>query len=225
MRPLPDYIHRDIFDIPFIEADDIDISGLNNSQWLINMKNANASDKHADRKIVHSFCYDDVLYRAFNNPVNFLHRVAKYNAVASFDFSMHEGMGFRHILAATYNNRWIGAFLQANGKRVIPTVGWVNEQYDYICFAGLRNGGVFIISSLGVDNEECAPVFLRGYYKMRTLFPDSKIICLGNRINGMDNDILFVPYKESFGNWEQYPGYWQMSLLNTDGTLYFGGAV
>ena len=57
MRPLPDYIHRDIFDIPFIEADDIDISGLNNSQWLINMKNANASDKHADRKIVHSFCY------------------------------------------------------------------------------------------------------------------------------------------------------------------------
>ena len=32
MRPLPDYIHRDIFDIPFIEADDIDISGLNNSQ-------------------------------------------------------------------------------------------------------------------------------------------------------------------------------------------------
>ena len=60
---------------------------------------------------------------------------------------------------------------------------------------------------------------------MRTLFPDSKILCLGNRINGMDNDILFVPYKESFGNWEQYPGYWQMSLLNTDGTLYFGGAV
>ena len=88
-----------------------------------------------------------------------------------------------------------------------------------------EDGGVFIISSLGVDNEECAPVFLRGYYKMRTLFPDSKIICLGNRINGMDNDILFVPYKESFGNWEQYPGYWQMSLLNTDGTLYFGGAV
>ena len=28
-----------------------------------------------------------------------------------------------------------------------------------------------------------------------------------------------------FGNWEQYPGYWQMSFLNTDGTLYFGGAV
>ena len=60
MRPLPAYIHRDILAITFIEADDIDISGLNNSQWLINMKNANAADKHDTRKIEHTFCYDDV---------------------------------------------------------------------------------------------------------------------------------------------------------------------
>ena len=48
---------------------------------------------------------------------------------------MHDGMDFRHILAAIYDNRWIGAFLQTNGKRVIATVGWVGKQYDDICFA------------------------------------------------------------------------------------------
>lgn len=223
MRPLPDYVQRDVFDIPYIENDTIDLSGLNNSQWLINMKNASPSDKYADKKIVHSFCYDDVLNRAYNNPVAFLHRVAKYKAVASFDFSMHEGMDFRHILAATYDNRWIGAFLQANGIHVISTVGWVDEQYDYICFAGLKNKSTFIISTLGVNNNECENDFLRGYVKMRELFPDSKIICVGNRITGMDNDILFIQYKESFGNWEKHPGFWQMSLLNPDGTLYSGG--
>ena len=69
MRPLPDYVQRDVFDIPYIENDTIDLSGLNNSQWLINMKNASPSDKYADKKIVHSFCYDDVLNRAYNNPV------------------------------------------------------------------------------------------------------------------------------------------------------------
>lgn len=223
MRPLPKYVDRDIFDIPYIEVDDINITGLNNTQWLINMKNARTDDINAGKKIVHSFCYDDVLLRAYNNPIKYLHRIGKYYAIATFDFSMHEGMDFRHILAATYDNRWIGAFLQANGKRVIPTVGWTTKQYDNICFAGLRNGSTFMIATLGVNNKECKMAFLRGYFELRSRFPDSKIICVGNMLNEMDRDVLFVSYKESFGNWEKYPGFWQMRLINPDGTTYYGG--
>lgn len=223
MRPLPNYVERDIYDIPFIEPEYIDISGLNNDRWLINMKNAKTTDINASKKIVHSFCFDDVLIRAYNNPFNFLHRVAKYNAIASFDFSIHEGMDFRQVLAATYDNRWSGAFLQAHGKRVIATVGWVSKKYDNICFAGLRNGGVFMIATLGVNNTECEPAFLRGYFEMRNRFPDSKIICVGDMINGMDSDVIFVAYKDSFGNWEQYPGFKQINLFNADGTIYAGG--
>lgn len=225
IRPLPKYVARDIYDIPFIEAQDIDTSGLNNQKWLINMKNAQSKDINAGKKIVHSFCFDDVLYRAYNNPINYLHRVAKYYAVASFDFSMHDEMDFRQILGATYDNRWIGAFLQANGKKVIPTVGWVTKRFDDICFAGLRNGSTFLIASLGVNNNECQSAFLRGYYEMRSRFPDSRIICVGDMISGMDKDVLFVPYKDSFGNWEQYPGFWQMRLISPDGSSYCGGEV
>jgi hypothetical protein len=58
---------------------------------------------------------------------------------------------------------------------------------------------------------------------MRRRFPDSKIICVGDKISGMDNDVHFVPYSESFGNWDQYPGFWQMRLINADGTTYYGG--
>lgn len=223
MRPLPDFVVRDIYGIPFIEVQEIDLSGLNNDKWLINMKNTKSTDTNAYRKIVHSFCYDDTLFRAYNNPIGFLHRVAPYYAVSSFDFSMHKGMDFKQILSATYDNRWIGAFMQSNGKRVIPTVGWVGAEYDDICFAGLRNGGVFMIATLGANNEECEVDFLRGYHEMRSRFPDAKIICVGDKICGMDSDVLFVSYKESFGNWESYPGFWQLRLVNSDGTAYCGG--
>lgn len=223
MRPLPKYVARDVFSIPFVERQDIDFSGLNNEKWLINMKNANTNDINAGKKIVHSFCYDSILYRAFNDPIRFLHRTAKYLAIASFDFSMHEGMDFRQILGATYDNRWIGTFLQVYGKKVIPTVGWVNAQYDDICFAGIRNGSLLMISTLGVNNKICASAFLRGYREMRKRFPDSPILCVGTKITGMDNDVLFISYKESFGNWEKHPRSWQMRLLNADSSIYLGG--
>ena len=51
MRPLPNYIKRDIYGIPYIEKQNIDIRGLNNTKWLINLKNVRTSDRNADRKI------------------------------------------------------------------------------------------------------------------------------------------------------------------------------
>lgn len=216
MRPLPDYVKRDIFDIPVIEPVSIDISSMNNGLWLINMKNMSSKDKHADRKIVHSFCYDNTLRSAYNNPVSYLARAAQYYAVSSYDFSMDEQMKFIQIVGATYSNRWSGAFMQANGKLVVPTVGWVKpDSYD-ICFAGLRDGGVFIISTLGVNNNNCSPDFLDGYKEMRVRFPNTKIICVGDRVEGMDDDICYVKYTESFGSGNRRYDTWQPKLFNWD---------
>lgn len=216
MRPLPEYVERDLFGIPVIEPVPIDISAINNGLWLINMKNISTKDKHPDRKIVHSFCYDDKLRSAYNNPVKYLARVAPYYAVSSFDFSMDERMDFKQILEATYNNRWIGAFMQANGKLVVPTVGWVKPDTYDICFAGLRDGGVFIISTLGNNNSICCSDFLNGYKEMRYRFPHTMVICVGDRIAGMDNDICYVKYEESFGSWDRHRDWWQPNLFNWD---------
>ena len=222
MRPLPQSVERDVFGIPYVDADDINIDGINYSHWLINMNNARADDKNADKKIVHSFCYDKHLLRAYNNPINYLHRVSRYYAVATFDFSMHKGMDFRHILAAIYDNRWIGAFMQTHGKKVIPTVGWVHPDENNICFAGLRNGGTFMISTLGVNNSISRSEFITGYNLLRERFPDSQLICLGNKIDGMDSDVCFVSYADSFGNWDKYPGYCQRLFISGNGTVTEG---
>lgn len=216
MRPLPKYVERDIYSIPVIEAIPIDISEMNNGLWLINMKNLSPKDKLSDRKIVHSFCYDDTLRRAYSDPVKYLARAAPYFAVSSFDFSMDEKMDFKQILEATYDNRWTGAFMQANGKLVIPTVGWVKSDTYDICFAGLRDGGVFIISTLGVNNHICNSVFFDGYQEMRIRFPNTKIICVGDRLEGMDDDICYIKYEDSFGSWNRHQDFWQPKFINWD---------
>lgn len=219
IRPLPDFVNRDIYDVPVIESEPIDISSLNNGLWLINMKNVSAKDKRPERKIVHSFCYDDILRRAYKDPVKYLRKVAKYYAVSSFDFSMDTKMDFKQILSAVYDNRWSGAYMQSNGKLVLPTVGWLtNDSYD-ICFAGLRDGGVFLISTLGANNPESSTVFINGYREMRERFPTTQIVCLGDPIRGMDGDVCFIRYEESFGNWDRRQDHWQPKLFNWDGTI------
>lgn len=218
VRPLPFYVKKDIYDIPFIEIDHIDIHNINNGKWLINMKNLSKKDKRANNKIVHSFCYDDVLERAYNNPYSYLKKVSDYYAVSTFDFSMDLKMDFPLILNAIYKNRWIGAFLQSYGKKVIPIVGWIKNYYD-ICFAGLRDGGVFIISTLGCNNFLSEIDFLNGYKYLRCKYNNTRIVCVGDKIKGMDDDVCYVKYEDSFGYYNENNPYWQRKFINWDGTI------
>ena len=214
MRPLPDSVERGKYGIPFIEKEEIDIDRIQNGIELINIHNLSKKDKHPERKIVHSFHYDKDLRREYDNPYNFLEKVAKYYAVASFDFSMHKGMSMAQIIESTFANRWMGAFLQTNGFKTIACVGWVTiDTYD-ICFEGLRDGAVFIISTLGVNNDLCLKDFIDGYRELRRRFPNSIIICVGDRVNGMDDDVCYISYRQSFGNRDKYQDYWQPRLFN-----------
>lgn len=216
MRPLPNFVERDVFDIPVINATPIDISEMNNGMWLINMKNVSSKDKNAGKKIVHSFCFDETLRREYNRPINYLSKVSSYFAVSSFDFSMDIKMDLKQIIEATYDNRWSGAFMQTHGKLVIPTVGWVRADTYDICFSGLRDGGIFIISTLGVNNNTCYDDFINGYIEMRNRFPTTTIISVGDRVDGMDDDVCYVSYEESFGSWDSRQDWWQPKLVNWD---------
>ena len=219
IRPLPSYVERDFMDIPVIRPEKFDISDINNGKWLINLKNTKPSDRLAKSKIVHSFCYDDVLRRWYNNPLGYAKKVAPYYAVSSFDFTMDEKMDLAQIFIATYRNRWTGAFLQSHGINVIPTVGWVTPKTYEICFSGLRDGGVFIISTLGVNNIVCRENFLLGYKELRNRFPNTTLICVGDQLSDMDNDVCYVKYEDSFGNWDRYRNYYQLLLVNWDNSI------
>lgn len=219
MRPLPNYVERDAYGVPVIQPQRMDLSAMNNGLWLINMKNMSSKDKLASSKIVHSFCYDNVLDRAYNNPLQYLARAAPYLAVSSFDFSMHPGMDFPQILYATYKNRWSGVFAQTHGKIAFPTVGWVGPDLYDITFSGLRDGGIFLISTLGTNNPLSRGSFLEGYHEMRRRFPNTTIICVGDRIEGMDHDVCFIKYEDSFGSRDLRQDWWQPRFINWDMTI------
>lgn len=217
MRPMPENWPTDKYGIPFIKKKEIDISNLNNGKWLINIENTSSNDINASKKIVHSFKFDDVLERYYKQPYKFLERTCKYYAVCTFDFSMHKEMKEAQIIEATFKNRWIGVWFQNNGiNNVIVTVGWVDEKTYDICFSGIEDGTVLMISTIGVCNDESIELFLNGYKEMRKRFPNSKIICVGNKIPGMDDDICYIKYKETFGNKDKYNEYWQPNIFNWD---------
>lgn len=216
MRPLPDNVRRGKYGIPFIEKQEIDISRLTNGLELISINNVSKKDKHPERKIVHSFHYDKILLREYNDPIRFLEKTAKYYALSTFDCSMHFGMSEAQIINAVFMNRWIGAFAQAHGRKVIICVSWVRSDTYDICFEGITDGCVLIISTLGVNNEECYDDFINGYNEMRKRFPHSKVICVGQRLSGMHDDVCYIDYVQSFGNKDKYYDYWQPRLFNWD---------
>lgn len=219
MRPIPDNWPLDVEGIPFVKKSDIDISNLDNGKWLISISNTYSNDKNAHRKIVHCFKENSELNRFYNKPYMFLSNIARYYAVSTFDFGMHPGMKRAQIIEATFKNRWSGVWAQMNGKKnVAITVGWVYEDTYDICFAGIYDGSLLLISTLGVCNDDSKEIFLGGYYELRERFPHSPIICLGNRLPGMHDDVCFIPYRNSFGNWDRYHDYWQPALFNWDGS-------
>ena len=217
MRPLPKNWPIDIEGIPFVKKSAINISDINNGKWLISISNINKSSKNLNRKISHCFRYDNELNRFYNNPFLFLERATKCYAASTFDISMHEEMQRAQIVAATFENRWSGVWLQTNGyERVVVTVGWVKPDTYDICFAGIEDGTTLMISTLGVCNDESKQDFLAGFGEMRKRFPHSQIICLGSKLDGMDENICYVSYDQAFGSLDKKHSYWQQKLFNWD---------
>lgn len=218
VRPEPENWKKDVFDIPFIEREELPISLVGSELFLINPNNVSKNDVDKKRKIVHSFLSDDSLEREYRNPIRFIERISGYYGATSPDFSMHPGMSRWSIIQAVGKSRWFGRFLQSKGIRVYPTVGWVDESSYDICFSGLRDGSIFFISTLGVNNEECRPLFFKGLRELRKRFPDSRQICVGQRLESMPEDICVVPYDETFGGRNELSWRNQVRLFHWDGT-------
>ncbi len=219
MRPEPIDWGKDVFDIPFIESEGLPISLMGSNLFLINPTNVSKNDGDKERKIVHSFLFDDLLDKEYQNPMKFIEKISGYYGATSLDFSMHPGMNKWSIIQAVGKSRWFGRYLQSYGIKVYPTVGWVDKDTYDICFAGLRDGSTFFISTLGVNNEECRPLLLKGLQELRKRFPNSRQICVGQRMAGIPNDVCVIPYEDTFGGKKQLSQRNQIRLFNWDGTI------
>lgn len=99
---------------------------------------------------IHFFLDDYRFETTFSSPERSLKRVEAVGASLTPDFSIWRDMPRAAQIWNTYRSRWCGAYWQANGIDVIPTVSWSTpDTYDF-CFDGLPVGGTIAISSVGV---------------------------------------------------------------------------
>lgn len=98
-------------------------------------------------------------------------------------------------LANVAKNRWCGAYWQAHGLTVIPTISWAGASSFDFCFDGVEQNAVVAIGMIGCKKSRVG--FLRGYHAMLERLNPSKVICFGEPFPEMDGNIVPVDYRAS----------------------------
>lgn len=200
LRPLYSDHDYDNNGFPVIKKDDFDYGEWNDT-YLCNFKNIK-SHGQKNKSIVIMFNYDNVINGLWNDPFRYLPKLLGFKAVCTPDYSVYPGMNINDVRYNVYKNRWIGCMLQEKGYKVIPTIQWALEDTYDICFSGVEEGSVVIISTLGcINNKE---IFLKGFNEMKKRIKPSLIIVFGKMIEGMVGTFLQYEYKDSFMRKQDY---------------------
>lgn len=199
LRQDPFFLRNDFamigkYGMPRIKKYDIDISGLQ----LIGADKIHVTDESDNIfKTVHFFIEDHKLDRYYNQPRNYLMRLAQYPHVITPDYSLYTDMPMALQIYNTFKNRWCGAYWQENGLSVIPSVSWSTEASYEFCFDGLEYGTVVAISTVGgLTNKD---QFLRGYFEMKKRIDPKQTLCFGKAFTEMEDDVIVVSYLKTTG--------------------------
>ena len=127
---------------------------------------------------VHFYLDDYQFERVWNAPDVYMEKLAQYGVVASPDFSPIIGFPMATQIFNHYRKHWCGAYWQANGLTVIPTItGSVTEQPFYL--DGEPEDSVILTSAMWTDMEGGKKLFLDSWDDMIQRLKPRKIIVYG----------------------------------------------
>jgi len=134
-----------------------------------------------DRHGVHFFVDDYQFERVWKQPDVYTPMLAKFRAVCTPDFSPYADFPKAIQLYNHYRKHWCGAYWQAKGLTVIPTITWSSPDTLEWCFDGEPVGGVVAMSSVGmVTAQEYRSWLLTGYEAMLERLEPVKIVWKGH---------------------------------------------
>lgn len=183
------------YDIPEIQGmyDVDDISDF--IGWNYALK-----EKHPEDKAVHFFVDDYQFNRLWTNPDAYLEKLKRFQYVFTPDFSPYADFPKAVQVFNHFRKHWIGAYLQENGVRVIPTVTWsYPPSYDF-CFDGEPKNSTVAISSVGcMKSKRNKQMLIDGYNEMVKRLEPSCIIFYGNVPDECKGNIIRVkPFQDKF---------------------------
>lgn len=169
---------KDFYEMPIIKNDNFI------PQKLVGFNYATTQRAKADYNTGVHFYLDDFLFqRIWNKPDLYVSILKKYGCVLSPDFSLYTDMKTPQQIYNTFRSRLIGAYLQSQGIKVIPTISWSGvDSFDY-CFLGIPKGSTVSISTIGINrNKYRYLLWSNGVTEMIKRINPQAILIYGNKI-------------------------------------------
>ena len=172
------------YDIPqIIGVDDVQVK-----EWI--PFNYVLTCKEPQEKGVHFFLDDYQFERVWNNIDKYTEVLHRFKAVMSPDFSMFTVNPKALQIYQHFRKHFIGAYWQANGLAVIPTINWSDEKSFEWCFDGEPTNSVVAISTVGSMNSKANKEgFYKGYEEMKKQLQPKKILCYGTVPEEIKNEV------------------------------------
>lgn len=112
------------------------------------------SCKDPDQCGVHFFLHDYQFKRLWDMPERYKGMMSRFSCVCTPDYSLYVDMPKAMQIYNHYKKQWMGAYWQAWGLHVIPTVSWSDEESLEWCFDGIPERAVVAVSSVGCMKDE-----------------------------------------------------------------------
>ena len=144
---------------------------------------------------VHFFVDDYQFSRLWSNPDAYLDMLSRFRCLCTPDFSTYTDFPKAIQIYNHYRKHWLGAYWQAKGLLVIPTVSWSDEESFEWCFDGEPEGGVVAVSSVGTQMIDTTKrLFHEGFHEMIARLKPSAILFYGIVPEGCEvNGIVRLP--------------------------------
>ena len=163
--------------------------------------------KDAEETGVHFFIDDYQFERVWQVPDTYAQMLARFGCVCSPDFSPYADFPKAIQLYNHYKKHWCGAYWQAHGLTVIPTITWSSPDTLEWAFDGEPVGGVVSLSSFGMfGTDEAKAWMLDGYREMLRRIEPVQVLWKGRVPDELAGDaksglIVRIPsFTDKFGN-------------------------
>ncbi len=180
------------WEIPLIRKEELSSPSIN----LIACSDTRPNDnEHNRNKGVHFFVDDYRFEDIYYYPERSLKRYSQYAFLLTPNFSIYADMPLWRQMENVAKNRWIGAYWQFKGLKVIPSVSWSTPRSYEFCFDGIEKYGTVAVGMIGCKHERSA--FMHGYNEMLDQLEPENIIVFGRPFPEMKGNILTVDYISS----------------------------
>ena len=136
---------------------------------------------------IHFFIDDYQFTRLWTDPERYLPLVSRFAALMTPDFSTYTDFPTAIQIYNHYRKHWMGAYWQAHGLTVVPTISWSDEDSLNWCFDGEPVGGTVAVSSVGtqMDNRSRG-LFDMGYHAMLEALKPETVVFYGAIPDGLE---------------------------------------